>query len=290
MTDGRLFRFVQFEFPWDLGPVAGRYAIREQTGELPNQVLVIETMGALERRKVRQRRRTREAEPQPDAQLVPTTRATLVDTEAFEGAGDAEKWLEAGDLGGAADEAIRRLNRVLHNHRVASADPSARGVHRMQALVTRVGYGDGERVSTGRWAAARELAALDPERDAVKGSKALRPQERLAALLGGRDVVLACEDLVLRARGDFDDGRLRETALQLQAAYRAAVHELEPWRERPLLGPRLDAVVEQQDVVDRIADAALRSGLDDEQRDALAESLRRVEAALRARIAGGIDG
>ena len=49
----------------------------------------------------------------------------------------------------------------------------------------------------------------------ARGRSCCRPQERLAALLGGRDAALACEELALRARGDLDHGRAREAALQL---------------------------------------------------------------------------
>ena len=98
----------------------------------------------------------------------------------------------------------------------------------------RVGYGDGEHVAEGRWDGARELAPADRGARGARGrSAALRPQERLAALLGGRDAVLACEELALRARSDVDAGRHREAALQLRATFEAALAELEPWREQP---------------------------------------------------------
>lgn len=290
MNDGRLFRFVQFEFPWDLGPAPGRYAIREQTGELPNQVFVVELLGAPERRQLRARRRTRDAQPGPEPEPVLTSRATLVDAAPLNGLEAAAAWLAGADLDAVAEDALARLNRVLYGHRVSSADPYARGVSRRQALVVRVGYGDGERVSSGRWEAASELARLDPDKGpGTRGRAALRPQERLAALLGGRDVVLACEELTLRARSDLDAGCLREAALQLRVAYEAALAELAPWRERPLVTPRLNAVEEHHPRVMEVAEAALRSGLADEETAAVAEGLRRLEAALRARTAGGFE-
>lgn len=290
MNDGRLFRFVQFEFPWALGPAPGRYAIREQTGELPNQVLVLSTLGAPERRWLRSRRKPRTAEEAPAPEPVVTSRATLVDAEPLAGAPAAAEWLAEADLEAVSTEALARLNRVLHAHRVSAADPYTASVSREWALVVRVGYGDGDRVSAGRWEDARQLAHSDPS-EPVGGrrSAALRPQERLAAILGGRDVALACEELTLRARSDLDAGRLREAALQLRAAYDAADAELEPWRERTLVAPRLDAVRQNRDKVVEVADAALRSGLDDRQAAVIAESLRLVEAALRARTAGGFE-
>ena len=96
-----------------------------------------------------------------------------------------------------------------------------------QALATRIGYGSGEQVAEGDWEAARELPAPKPSRSLL-----LHPQHRLAALLSGRDVALACEVLALRARVDLDQGRGREAALQLRAALDAALAELEGWRGR----------------------------------------------------------
>ena len=287
MTSSRRFLFVQFEFPWVLGPEPGRYTIRERLGEPPAHILVLGTLGAAERRLLLVRRRAREAPAEPPAMPVPTTRATLVDTAALAGREAAEQRLGEADLDALAQEALARLNRVLHAHRVAVADPYAREVAREQALVVRVGYGDGERVAEGRWDRARELPALARTARGARGrSAALRPQERLAAVLGGRDAVLASEELALRARCDVDAGRLREAALQLRVAFEAALAELEAWRDMPGLGPRLLGLREQRDDVAAAANAALRGGLDEQHIETVRTVLAGVEAALRARTAG----
>ncbi len=289
MTSSRRFLFVQFEFPWVLGPEPGRYTIRERLGEPPAHILVLATLGAPERRLLRSRR-PREAAPEPPPAPVPTTRATLVDTRVLDGREAAERRLRDADAEALAADALARLNRVLHAHRVAIADPYAREASREQALVVRVGYGDGERVADGRWDSARELPAAGggPGGRGARGrSAALRPQERLAALLGGRDAVLACEELALRARSDLDAGRLREAALQLRVAVEAAIAELEPWRDQPGLAERLRDLRARRDDVAAAANAALRGGLDDEHIEIVRSALERVEAALRARTAGG---
>ena len=100
-----------------------------------------------------------------------------------------------------------------------------------------------------------EGAEHDPE-------GALRPHERLAALLGGRDVALACEELTLRARADLDAGRIREAALQLRVALEAAIAELEPWRDRGDMAQRLETLREHRGAVGSAANAALRGGLE----------------------------
>ena len=107
----------------------------------------------------------------------------------------------------------------------------------------------------------------------------LRPQERLGALLGGRDVALACEELALRARQDVDAGRWREAALQLDAALTVALPELEPWSPRGDLGARLAELRGLHDVVRAAARAALQGGVEDADAAAVQHALERLEAA-----------
>jgi hypothetical protein len=292
--ESRRFRFVQFEFPWALGPEPGRYPIRERLGEAPAYVLVLAELGARERRRMlavgrRRRSRTVEAAPEPEPEPVLTTRATLIDAAALDGYEAAAAWLGNADLDALAGAALTRLNRVLHAHRVATADPYAREVARVQALVVRVGFGTGERVADGRWDRARELApGSGGARPLRPRTAALRPQERLAALLTGRDAVLACEDLTLRVRLDVDAARWREAALGLRAAFDAALAELDPWREVPGLPRRVEELRARREAVDALAAAALQGGLDDGQVELVQTVLGRIEAALRARTAGGV--
>ena len=61
---GSLFRFVQFEFPWELGPPDGRYVVRGHAAEVEH-VVITQTLGAPERRGVVRNRRAREVDPEP---------------------------------------------------------------------------------------------------------------------------------------------------------------------------------------------------------------------------------
>lgn len=279
---------MQFEFPWLLGPEPGRYTIREQLGEAPAYVLVIADLAARQRHLLPRRRRAAvPAAPDPPPEPVTTWRATLVDTAALDTPDAAAAWLAAADLEALATTALVRLNRVLHAHRIAAADPYAREVSRAQALVVRVGFGNGERVADGRWDRARELprpaaGVLRPR------TAALRPQERLAAVLAARDVALACEELTLRVRADADAARWREAALGLRIAFEAALAELEPWREMTGLADRLAELRQHRARVGELANAALQGGLQDEQIDLIRTVLGRIEAALRSRTAGGV--
>jgi hypothetical protein len=253
----------------------------------PEHVLVLATLGAPERRRVlaRRRRRPREAPPSPAPTAVTTGRATLIAAQPFASAAQAEAWLEQVDGEAEAAAAIAALNRVLHAHRLATADPGVREVAREHALVVRVGIGAGEQVAEGRWSRAVELPALQPER--LRRSAALRPQERLAALLGGRDAPLAAEELTLRARADLDAGRLREAAFQLRVALEAALAELEPWSGRGDIAARLEELRGERGAVGAAANAALKGGLDEDAAADVERVLGRLQAALRARTALG---
>ena len=160
-----------------------------------------------------------------------------------------------------------------------------REVARAQALIARVGYGEGEEVAHGRWTEATTFPT--PRERRTRRAAALRPQERLAALLGGRDAPLAAEELALRARLDLDAGRRREAALQLRIALEAALAELEPWREQ--LGERLAELRDERGAVGAAANAALQGGIDDATAADVERVLERLEAALRARISAGLD-
>jgi hypothetical protein len=183
------------------------------------------------------------------------------------------------------DEGLAVLNRVLATHRVAAADPHVREVSLDGALVVRVGYGTGDQVADGRWS---EAVTVPVRRRRERRVAALRPQERLAAVLSGRDSTLACEELALRARLDLDAGRGREAALQLRVALEAGIAELEDAGPRGAdMAQRVDDLREQRGTVGEAANQALRGPLSPETAEAVEHALARLEAALRARSAAG---
>lgn len=218
---------------------------------------------------------------------MPTTRVTVVAPEPLADEAAARRWLAGADGEADADDALRILNRVLHAHRLAAADPYVQEVGRERLLVVRVGWGDGDQLAEGRWTDAQVLppfAAAKRHR-----SSALRPQERLAAVLTGRDVLLACEELVLRARHDLDAGRLREAALQLRVALEAALAELQPWGDRLGMAGRIGQLREERGAVGAAANAALEGGLDEAATADITRVIGRLEAALRVRTTAGFD-
>jgi len=247
-------------------------------------VLVLATLGAPERRRLA-RRRGRPVEPEPEPTPVSTARATVVDTReplADESAG--RDWVRrAGER--EAGEAIAALNLAIRAHRLARADPHVREVSGELALVVRVGYGAGEEVADGRWSEARALPALGARHR--RRTEVLRPQERLAAVLGGRDEPLACEELVLRARSDLDAGRAREAALQLSVALDAAVVELGRDGRGEGMAGRVAELQGRREEIAAAARAALTGAPPAASQKAVTEVQERLEAALRARAVSG---
>jgi hypothetical protein len=242
-------------------------------------VLVFATLGAAERRHLLARRK-RDAPPQPEPTPVATSRATIIDVgEPLGSEAEARRWLRsAGEADLEADVAV--LNRALHAFRLVTADPYLYPVGRHHALVARVGFGAGEQVADGLWTDARQLDA-DPRRQ--PRAKVLQPQARLAAVLTARERALACEELVLRARGDLDGGRGREGALQVLVALDAALAELQADPTAEALGPRLAELAEQRDAIAAAAQSALAGPISPAELEAVAYTLSRIEAALRAR-------
>jgi hypothetical protein len=284
VSDDRPFGFVQFEFAGRLGPEPGRYVVRRFAGDDPQQVLVIgilEPGGAAPGRFSRRARRGgRPAAPEPGAPAVGVTRITVVDVAPL---ADPDAWLaRAASDDGAVRDAARLLNRALAAYRLGAADPSVPEISAARALTVRVGYGPGEAVADGRWTAAR---GIEPGGRGARRSAFLQPQERLAAVLGGHDVALACEELALRARQDLDQGREREAALVLEAALRVAVAELAGWSRAAGMAGRLQALARHREALAPVAEAAVQGGLDAGQRATAEDALKTLEAALRARLA-----
>jgi hypothetical protein len=296
----RLFLFVQFEFPWELGPHDGRYVLRAPGASEPQHVLVLNTLGASPRaargesRRSRVLRSGRAVAPLPPPSSVAIARATIVDPVPLSAERQARAWLDGLDAERELSAATSVLNRALYVHRVASADPYVREVSPGQALVARAGWGEGEQVADGQWLNARELhtAGRGRRRGRWPGgrahSAALRSTERFAQLLGGRAEPLLCEELVLRARLDLDQGRLRHAALGLQAAYTAALPELRA-EDRQDLETRIDELAQLADGVRAQARVAGERAGQMPNEDVVRHATQRLEAALRARTARGLE-
>ena len=284
----KLFGFIQFDVAGTLPLSDGRYLAESAEGA-EETVLVLQRIGAPpsgERRRRRARSARAEAEPAPLA----LTRATVVRADTpFEGQAEAARWLdetcEAEEaVDGLAAEAVAVLNRALHAQAVAAADPYGRELSPEGAERVLLGYGSGEEVADGRFTDARQVD-LGPRTASRRRQREeeLRPQERVAAVLRGREQLDACETLLLRARADRDAGRDREAALQLRIGLEALLAELDGAVDDPGHAMDIAALRERRPQVEGGAKQATGGGLSDEQRGQVAELLATCERVVRRR-------
>lgn len=282
----RLFGFTQFEFAGALVVADGRYVVRDGGVE---RVLVLETLGAPPPGR-RRRRRSREAEAGALPTSLPLSRATTVRaSEPFSAADDAARWLEqaSGDedtVDALVAEGIGLLNRALHAHSVASGDPHVQALTPRRAIAVRLGYGSGEEVASGEFSAAREV---DTQAGAAsrrqQRAEELRPQERLAAVLGDRERFDACETLVLRARADLDTGREREATLQMRIGLEALLAELHDALSDPGHEADIATLESRRHEAGELANLALKDDLDADDGQKVRELVEICERVLRRR-------
>lgn len=281
----KLFGFAQLDFAGTLPLADGRYLARDDEGE---SVLVIQTLGAPP--PLRRRRRPRKAEPGGEPSPLPLTRVTAVRAFApLESEEDAARWLdEASEAEETADllvaDGVRLLNRALHAQTVAGAEPQGQELTPERAVAVRVGYGNGEEIADSGFTAAHEVdvwgGSASRRRRRQEG---LRPQERVAGVLGGREQLDACETLLLRARADLDAGREREAALQLRVGLEALLVELKGALTDSGHEEDMGTLNERRSEAGVAANAALGGELDAEQTRQVRELLELCERVLRRR-------
>ncbi len=276
---------MQLEFGFVLGPADGRYLIRASPDAPAERVIVLNTLGAPQRRLLGRSRGRRVETEQPEPAPVPTGRVTVARAEPFAGEAEASEWLKAlrGDRDARAAEvegAVEVVNRVLRAYRAVVADPFVREVRSEHAVARRVGYAEGVAVAAGRLDALLEVSPPEARR---QRAERLSPQERLAATLGGRARVLACEELVLRARLDLDARRGREAALQARIALEALLAELAS--DAALERGRSELETDREALTGS-ANAALDGELGEEALAAVQAAVEHMESALARRRAG----
>jgi hypothetical protein len=286
-TAADCFRFVQLELPGRLGVDDGRYLLRPSgaEGAEDETVVVVQTAGALPAGRRPRRHRTRRAEPDSVPKPVPVTALTVIparprsDEEAKRELASLTRDQEAAEQ--AIADALREANRVIRAHRIATQDPYGHEIGRDGALVVRIGYGTGAELADGEWSEAFEIEA---PRRRQRRADALRPQERLAELLAGREPIDVCETLLLRARADVDQGRMREAALQLAPALDALLAEV-PERAGTGQEEDLAELRNRRDAISNAARDALLGDLPVEATGEVAETLRICQRVLRRRQA-----
>jgi hypothetical protein len=280
---------VQFDFAGLLPLADGRYLARDLGPGAEESVLVLQATGA-PLAGVRRRRRPKRANAGDEPKPLTLTRATAI--RAFAPFADevaADRWLdeacEAGDtVDVLVDEGLELLNRALHAQAVASANPGSRSELSAEgAEKILVGYGSGEETAVGRFREARLVDVSPRASRRQRREEELRPQERVAAMLGGRQRADACETLLLRARADLEAGRDREAALQLRVGLEALLVELKGALTDPGHEEDMATLGARRSEAGEAANAALRSELTEEQRQQVEELLKLGERVLRRR-------
>jgi hypothetical protein len=280
---------VQFDFAGPLPLADGRYLARTGDSGEEESVLVLQMLGAPAASGRRRRRRNAPAEAEPATLTL--TRATAIRAFApFQDEEAAARWLdevcEAEDtVAVLAEEGIALLNRALHAQAVTAADSRARiDLSPTAAERVLIGYGSGEETADGRFSDARQVD-VTPKAGSRRRQREedLRPQERVAAVLRGRERLDASETLLLRARADLDAGREREAALQLRVGLEALLAELKDALADPGHEKDMATLQERRGEAGNAANAALQGALSEEQRRQVEELLGISERVLRRR-------
>ena len=173
------------------------------------------------------RRPGRAAEPPAELTL---TRVTAVFAErGFADEEGARRWMRdtARDeeaRAAALDAAVGLLNRALHALAVAEGDPYIREINPQRLPAARIGHGLGPELAEGNFSECLALPTGAPRR---RRTDEVGAQQRVAAILGGRQAADVCETFLLRARADLDAGRGREAALGLAIALDTLLLELD---------------------------------------------------------------
>ncbi len=277
---------MQFDFAGPLPLADGRYLTRAaDSGE--ESVLVLQKLGAppLGRRR-RRVRGTADSEPAPLA----LSRVTAIRAFApFESEKEAARWLdEACEAEDTVDvlvsEGIGLLNLALHAQAVAMAEPASRRALAPEgAERVLIGFGSGEETASGRFRDARQIDSSPGGSHRRRREEDLSPQERVAAVLRGREQLDACETLLLRARADLDANRTREAALQLRVGLEALLIELKDALTDPGHANDMGTLQARKSEVGVIANAALEGEIGEEQQSQVKELLEVCERVLRRR-------
>ena len=280
---------MQFEFAGVLPLVDGRYLARSLDAEEQESVLVLRQVGA-PHVGARRRRRAREVEAEEGPRALALTRATAIRAfSPFPDLAAAARWLdeacEAEDtIDVLVSDGLALLNRALHAQSVAAANPNSKAELEVEAAErVLIGFGSGEEVADGRFTEAREIDTRPRTSRRQRREEELRPQERVAAVLRGRELLDACETLLLRARADLDAGRDREAALQLRVGLEALLVELKDALSDPGHEEDMGTLNERKTEAGAAANAALQGDLTNDQHNQIEELLKLSERVLRRR-------
>lgn len=250
---------------------------------------MVETIAAPPRPS-RRRRRPRDADSAASPAEVPLARATAIRAfEPFERGEEAAAWLaavtaEESGIDAVVEVGVALVNDALHAQAIAAADPWSHAVTPERAVAVRIGWGSGEETAAGSFSEAREVDVAAPGTSPRRRrTEDMRPQERVAALLRGRERADTCEVLLLRARADLDAGRRREAALQLRVGVEALLAELPAALDHDGHRGDIESLEGSLPALEVAAGRALVGDLPPESKTAVRENLEIAERVLRRR-------
>ena len=224
--------------------------------------MVLETEGGLPPAR-RKRRKPKKSGPEAHSGSVPVTVFTAIRSHIpFGSEREAVAWL-AGVEGNPEqvepllEEAGSLLDRALAADAGASGRPYSGRPTFKEALQCRIGFADGDRISEGRYLRAIEIDIRGGREAGDLRTGRTRPIERIAAILGGKDEVDACEVLIPRIRADLDANRLIPAGLVLEVAIRTTIVETDLSLEDPAHEADLDQLEASLPALETIRDRAL---------------------------------
>jgi hypothetical protein len=210
------------------------------------------------------------------------TTLTVITPEPLGDEAAANSWLETrrrdqDALETSIHAALELVNAAIHAHRAAVADPTIPDVGAEAALTVRVGFGEGDALADGRYSEAVEVPSSERRR---RRSDALRPTERVAGVLAGRESVATCELLLLRARADVDADRNREAALEIRTAVAALLAERATFNADGQ-DADIEALRASQQAINAVGEAALAGEPSGDQVETAVAALNVAERVLR---------
>jgi hypothetical protein len=271
-----LLPFAQLDFAGAPSLAEGRYLARPVGDtEAKPDVMVVRQLGAARAGKRLRKGKPVPLESEPGAEPLPLSRLTLIKARPFESEASAADWLDQVLESEAIATALIRevstaLNRAILAYRVSAPDAYASDLNPADAQAVRFGYGTGQEVAEGRWTAASELPEGRRRSLRAEVIDGVGAQERIAAVLGGRDEIGPAESLLVDAERATAEGRLALAAITLGAAVEAL--------ERTGVTPEGDISA----IVMRLRERALAGGEVDP--DTLKNALRPARRAIRASL------
>lgn len=180
-----------------------------------------------------------------------------------------DQWVQA---------ALVIVNRAIAAYRACAADPYVIEITTLDPRAIRLGHGVAELVSVGKWEEAVVVPPPPPIR--LTRDERVMPTQALATVLVDKGEILESEELILRAVLDLEQGRPRAAAVGFAGAFELLLGE---FSGRVLAGSvrtRLEALMDDRDVIEGFANTAKRGPLPEPDVERLAALVETAGALI----------